>query len=878
MFKNISAKFKGGEHVSRRYLRFYHKLLSEIRRCDDEFASATQEQLIKYAQVCVSPILYNNLDRSISANKIYPATLKARSTLRLFSIVKAMVKQTLGFEVYDEQMIGAFALFEGRIIEMNTGEGKTLVAAVAATVRGLLKFNVHIVTTNEYLACRDVAIMKPLYNAFGLSVSSLRKDMDIEDRKSTYGCAIIYTTASELGFDFLRNNTASCTNNQVANPFQFTIIDEVDSVLIDDARTPLILSQSVQSEASTISLFADVVSQFSTVVRPDIRYTTPDDVFDADLILYLKQKQAALTEAGYTHFENILLERKLILSREDLYSERAIGLIQGIQMAAQARWLYIRDVDYVIEHNEIIIINPNTGRKDIGRRWSNGLHQAIEANERLTIRPSSRCIASITIQSLFSMYGILSGMSGTVHSEQREFASLFGLDVISIPPHRPNIRLDYNDVVFSTKSAKFAQLTKDIQAFHLNKRPVLVGTQSIQESEELSRCLELAGIAHTVLNAKNHEREAAIVAHAGDAGAVTISTNMAGRGTDIKLGGTDAASTASVASLGGLHVIGTSRALSRRIDDQLRGRAGRQGDPGSSQFYISLEDEIFTVFSKSSMISFMKTLVDHSDGNGIQTDLVSRAIRDIQQICMDQQYETRKHLVRFDRIIDIQRKEIYALRQAVLFKTECSMVKDQNNETREFVAQLFERAIARFLPEFLDGSVLTDDSILQLENYLTIRFGIVCPLQNTFETSASPDTTKIRSCIFAHLVQHFDNLMGQLADFYTVDPSIPPQSVVSHFVGGVFLKVLDELWQDENAVLLSIKDNIHLSSYAHRDPWCEFNQRAFAEFAALLSQLELTVTESLFEHAHMNIQVLKGIEVKTIDKSKFLTDSSLSRD
>jgi preprotein translocase subunit SecA len=601
-----------------------------------------------------------------------------------FAVARETSKRVLGMRHFDEQMIGGMVLHQGRIAEMRTGEGKTLVATLPAYLNALSGRSVHVVTVNDYLARRDAEWMGRLYNALDMSVGVILSGMPNQDRQRSYACAITYATNNELGFDYLRDNMAFHPSQRVQRDHAFAVVDEVDSILIDEARTPLIISGPTDDRSD---LYARINVLIPQLERQAATAGNDEGEGPGDYFVDEKARQVQLTEAGHEKVENLLTEIGLLAAGDSLYSTTNISLMHHIYAAIRAHALFQKDVDYVVKDNEIIIVDEFTGRTMPGRRWSEGLHQAVEAKESVIIQSENQTLASITYQNYFRLYEKLSGMTGTADTEAYEFQEIYGLEVVVIPTHRPMVRDDRGDLVFLTPKEKFDAIIDDIKDCAQRGQPVLVGTTSIETSEYLSGLLKKQNIKHEVLNAKFHEKEAQIVAQAGRPGSVTVATNMAGRGTDIVLGGNLTAELAELGdadedkiaavraaweerqaqtlAAGGLHIVGTERHESRRIDNQLRGRSGRQGDPGSSRFYLSLEDNLMRIFASERVAGLMQKL-GMQEGEAIEHPWVSKAIENAQRKVEGRNFDIRKQLLEFDDVANEQRKHVYEQRRNVM--------------------------------------------------------------------------------------------------------------------------------------------------------------------------------------------------------------------
>ena len=629
-----------------------------------------------------------------------------------FAVVREAARRTLGMRHFDVQLIGGLTLHQGRIAEMRTGEGKTLVATLPAYVNALPGQGVHVVTVNEYLAQRDAEWMGPVFRFLGLTIGVIRNSQNSEEKRAAYACDITYGTNNEFGFDYLRDNLAYRLEDRVQRGLSFAIVDEVDSILIDEARTPLIISGP--AEEST-----EAYLSINKLVPKLVRQAEEDG--PGDFSVDEKAKQVHVTEAGHEHVEQLMLEHGLLREGESLYDTANIRLMHHLSAALRAHSIYRRDVEYIVRNGEVIIVDEFTGRTMPGRRWSDGLHQAVEAKEGVRVREENQTVASITFQNFFRLYKKLSGMTGTADTEAPEFLQIYGLEVVVIPTHRPMVRKDMPDLVYLTQADKFAAIIEDINDCATRQQPVLVGTTTIEASELLSELLKKQNIAHEVLNAKQHEREAHVVAQAGQPGSVTIATNMAGRGTDIQLGGNfeaeiddleaagevlDEARRAELKSAwqkrhdvvlaaGGLHIVGTERHESRRIDNQLRGRSGRQGDPGSSRFYLSMEDTLMRIFGDPNRTKRLLQMAGMKAGEVIESGMLTRQIEKAQRKVESHNFDIRKQLLLFDDVANDQRKVVYQQR------TEILGTSDLANAVASMRADAVTALIDQFVPNRL---------------------------------------------------------------------------------------------------------------------------------------------------------------------------------
>jgi preprotein translocase subunit SecA len=819
-----------------RELKRYFKIVEEINAIEPEISKLSDEALKAKTE---------EFKERLSKGESLDDLLR-----EAFAVVREVAKRTLGMRHFDVQLVGGIVLHEGKIAEMKTGEGKTLVATLAAYLNALEGKGVHVVTVNDYLARRDVQWMGPIYNFLGLSVGVIQPDASFVydptyrvadkrfdrlrpcSKKQAYAADITYGTNNEFGFDYLRDNMVYNVDELCQRELNYAIVDEVDSILIDEARTPLIISGP--SEESTDIYYA---------VNRIIKYLKPDEDFKLDE----KLKTVVLTEQGSRKSEKLL-------GIDNLYDPSNIQIVHHINQAIRAHYFFKKDVDYVVKDGKVIIVDEFTGRLLPGRRWSDGLHQAIEAKEGLKIEAENQTLATITFQNYFRMYKKLAGMTGTADTEAAEFAEIYNLEVVVIPTHKPMIRIDYPDSVYKTEKAKYEAVVREIEECYKTGRPVLAGTTSIEKSELLSRMLKKKGIPHNVLNAKYHDKEAEIVAQAGRIGAVTIATNMAGRGTDILLGGnpeflaremlngknyteeefTEALKKAKeicekehekVVSLGGLHIIGTERHESRRIDNQLRGRAGRQGDPGSSRFYLSLEDELLRLFGGERLQNLMHFLKIEDD-TPIENKMVSKAIENAQKRVEAHNFDIRKHLLKYDDVMNSQRKEIYSFRKEVL---ESESLKDK-------VFELLEMEIDELVDFYLSEQ---DEGIEKLKEQINVRFDIDVDLSN-----------KSKEEIKQYLNE-------KLKEAYEQKESKVGTQLMRDVEKMIFLHVIDTKWKDHLLAIDHIKEGIGLRGYAQKDPLVEYKKEAFELFEEMSRNIISDILTRLFK-----IQVREESQVK----------------
>jgi preprotein translocase subunit SecA len=755
-----------------------------------------------------------------------------------FAVCREASRRVLGLRHYDVQMIGGMVLHSGRIAEMRTGEGKTLVATLPTYLNALAGKGVHVVTVNDYLARRDSAWMGKLYNFLGMSVGVVYPNMPHSDKKGAYAADITYGTNNEYGFDYLRDNMALAKEDRFQRGQFFAIVDEVDSILIDEARTPLIISGPADESPELYLRVNKIVPRLTKQEKED---------GIGDFWVDEKQKQVHLSEAGMEHAEELLRRDGILTEDEGLYGANNLAVVHHLNAALRAHSLYQRDVDYIVRDDEVIIVDEFTGRTLAGRRWSDGLHQAVEAKEGVQIQRENQTLASITFQNYFRMYAKLSGMTGTADTEAYEFQSIYGLEVVVIPTHRAMVRKDQSDLVYLTRQAKFDAVIEDIKDCYQRGQPVLVGTTSIETSELLAGQLAAAKIPHEVLNAKQHEREAQIVAQAGRAKGVTIATNMAGRGTDIVLGGSleailhemgEGASELDIArakaewqkhhdevlALGGLHIIGTERHESRRIDNQLRGRSGRQGDAGSSRFYLSLEDNLMRIFAAEWVQTAMRRM-GMKEHEVIESSLVTKQIQNAQRKVESHNFDIRKNLLDFDDVANDQRKVIYQQRNELL---ESESVQESIDAIREDV---FDEHARRYVPV---NSVDEQWDIDALQRSLADDFGVEVDIRNLLDSSEEVDDTTIAREVIKAGDRHFADKEAQVG-----------AEIMRQLEKHLMLNVLDQSWKEHLARMDYLRQGIHLRGYAQKQPKQEYKRESFELFSEMLEKVKREVITML---------------------------------
>jgi preprotein translocase subunit SecA len=807
-----------------RLLRQLQRSVERINALEPEMEKLTDEQL-----QAKTPEFKQRIENGEALDKLLPEA---------FAVCREASRRVLGMRHYDVQLIGGMVLHLGKIAEMRTGEGKTLVGTLPVYLNALEGKGTHVVTVNDYLARRDSAWMGKLYNWLGLSVGVVYPGMPHGDKHAAYACDITYGTNNEFGFDYLRDNMALSKDDRFQRGLHYAIVDEVDSILIDEARTPLIISGPADESP-------ELYIKVNRLVPNLVRQASEDG--EGDYWVDEKGKQVHLSESGQEHAEALLRQAGIIGEDDSLYSGSNLSVVHHLNAAMRAHAIYQRDVDYIVRDGEVIIVDEFTGRTLAGRRWSDGLHQAVEAKEGVPVQRENQTLASITFQNLFRMYGKLAGMTGTADTEAYEFQSIYGLEVIVIPTHKPVQRKDYPDAVFLNRAGKYRAVLAEIKDANARQQPVLVGTTSIEVSEMLSQQLNEAGIAHEVLNAKQHEREAQIVAQAGRPGAITIATNMAGRGTDIVLGGSLEAELAqieadtgspvddvtharlkaewqqrhdAVKAAGGLHIVGTERHESRRIDNQLRGRAGRQGDPGSSRFYLSLEDNLMRIFAADWVQKAMARMGLKED-DVIESGLVTKQIANAQRKVEAHNFDIRKNLLDYDDVNNDQRKVIYGQRNELL---EAESVQENVEGIREDVVA---DTVARFVPP---NSVDEQWDLPGLEATLADEFGVRVELQQLARESSELSAEDIGEHVSKAVSDHFAERETQLG-------AETMRLLEKH----IMLNVLDQSWKEHLARMDYLRQGIHLRGYAQKQPKQEYKKEAFELFSDMLDKVKREV-------------------------------------
>ncbi len=766
----------------------------------------------------------------------------------IFAAVREASKRTIGLRHYDCQLIGGLVLNDGNITEMKTGEGKTLVATLPAIFNALLGKKVYVVTVNDYLAERDANWMKPVYEYFGLSVGALTSAQDFKDKQATYESNIVYCTSSELGFDYLRDNMVLFKNQKTQKDLNFAIVDEVDSILIDEARTPLIISGATDDDASAYPVFLKLLPNLHRQMREGTEEEPLKDNEKGDFLIDEKLRSVELTDDGFEKVENFLVNRNLIKPDESLYTTNNLKFLKYIQATLKANLLFEKNIHYMVENNKVVLIDDNTGRKLPGRRVSEGVMQALECKERVPIQQETQTLASTTFQNFFRLFDKISGMTGTADTEAAEFKEIYGMDVVVLPTNQEMIRNDVNDVVYVNEADKFNALVNEIKEIHEKSAPILVGTASIESSEKLSNRLKREGIRHKVLNAKFHEKEAMIIAEAGRPGAITIATNMAGRGTDIVLGGKQEEHDQDweekhnqVIEAGGLHVIGTERHESRRIDNQLRGRSGRQGDPGYSRFFLSLDDNVLRLFIDENRKQLFSRLSDGMDDSSIEHPLLNNAIANAQKKIENRNFEIRKQILEYDDVSNDQRLTIYKLRDYFLEEN------DSEKLLFEYLDNLLEKTADKLLPEDQNSNWKFDN----LDKTLTQSLGV------------SPDFNLLEKngLNFGKVMDYMNNFYQK----YYFEKFGPLKERKAELERQIAIQVMDAAWKRHLQNIDSLRSNIGLRAYAQRNPINEFKKESFYLFDAMIESFKDDIVKILF---NIKIQTMSPKEFEEHKKRR----------
>jgi len=833
MMTSIFKKVFGSKNA--RVLKLMQKTVSKVNAIEAQMQALSDSQIIDKTNDFKA-----RLAKGETTDQLLPEA---------FALVREASVRAMGMRHFDVQLIGGITLHQGSVAEMRTGEGKTLVATLAVYLNALSGRGVHVVTVNDYLASRDAEWMRPLYEALGMSVGVVLSQQDPEVKRAAYQADITYGTNNEFGFDYLRDNMAFSIEEKVQRDFNFAVIDEVDSILIDEARTPLIISGPAEDSSK---MYAGINKLVPTLLRfeGEIDVKDTEQVVKEHFVVDEKNRTVDLTEAGHEIVEDLLVQDGFLKAGESLYAPQNLNLLHHVLAGLRAHNLFQRDKDYIVQDNEVVIVDEHTGRIMPGRRWSEGLHQAIEAKEGVDIQLESQTLASTTFQNYFRLYENLSGMTGTADTEAFELQQIYGLTVVVIPTNLNVQRIDSNDLIYMTMEEKYQAIIEEIKVTKAKGQPVLVGTASVESSELISQLLIKENIEHNVLNAKHHGREADIIVEAGRPAAVTIATNMAGRGTDIVLGGRlkeeleGAAESEhesikiawkkrqdAVLASGGLHIIGTERHESRRIDNQLRGRAGRQGDPGSSRFFLSLEDDLMRIFASDRMRSFMRSLgMEH--GEAIEHKMVSNAIEKAQRKVEGRNFDIRKSLLEYDDVANDQRNVVYTQRNEV-------MASDDISETIRLIREeVVGDTVANYIPP---QSIEEQWDVEGLEKAVQAEYGLNLPIREWLKTDSS-----------LHEETLTEKLQLEIANAYQAKEEMVGVEGMRTFEKQVMLQVLDTLWKEHLQTMDNLRQGIHLRGYAQKNPKQEYKRESFELFQHLLSNIKTDVIKVL---SHVQIQM-----------------------
>ncbi|WP_025821046.1 preprotein translocase subunit SecA [Shewanella marina] len=854
MFGKVLTKIFGSRND--RTLKTLGKVVTKINAMEADFEKLSDEELkaktIEFRQ---------RIQDGTKVNDLIP---------EVFATVREASKRVFEMRHFDVQLLGGMVLDSNRIAEMRTGEGKTLTATLPAYLNALSGKGVHVITVNDYLARRDAEFNRPLFEFLGLTVGINVAGLGQQQKKDAYTADITYGTNNEFGFDYLRDNMAFSPEERVQRPLHYALIDEVDSILIDEARTPLIISGAAEDSSE---LYIKVNTLIPHLIRQD-KEDSDDFVGEGDYSIDEKAKQVLLTERGQEKVEVLLTERGMLAEGDSLYSAANISLLHHVTAGLRAHTLFEKDVDYIVENGEVVIVDEHTGRTMPGRRWSEGLHQAVEAKEGVKIQNENQTLASITFQNYFRQYDKLAGMTGTADTEAFEFQHIYGLDTVVVPTNRPMVRKDMPDLVYLTAEEKYAAIIEDIKGCRERGQPVLVGTVSIEQSELLARLMKQEKIPHQVLNAKFHEKEADIVAQAGRTGAVTIATNMAGRGTDIVLGGNwlmelEAINNPSpevkakmkaewqerhdaVIASGGLHILGTERHESRRIDNQLRGRAGRQGDAGSSRFYLSMEDSLMRIFASDRVSGMMKKL-GMEKGEAIEHPWVSRAIENAQRKVEARNFDIRKQLLEFDDVANDQRQVVYSQRNDLM---DAESIEDTITNIE---ADVVSGVIDQYIPP---QSVEELWDVPGLEQRLQSEFGLTLPIQEWLDKDEELYEETLR-----------ETIVKAWQDAYKAKEEMVSAPVLRQFEKAVMLQTLDGLWKEHLAAMDHLRQGIHLRGYAQKNPKQEYKRESFELFQQMLESLKHDVISILSK-----VQVQAQSDVDEMEQRRREEEAKIKRD
>jgi len=835
------AKIFGSKN--KRELKRMHKIVNEINKIGEGLAELSDEELQAY-----TPKFQQQFQEGRSLDEILPEA---------YAIAREASTRVMGMRHFDVQLVGGIALHEGRIAEMRTGEGKTLTATLPVYLNALSGKGVHVVTVNDYLAERDANWMRPLYEFLGLTVGIIKSQQPTEEKRAAYVADITYGTNNEYGFDYLRDNMAFRLEDKVQRELNYALVDEVDSILIDEARTPLIISGPASDSSELYIAINKLIPQLK---KAEMEEGDKEPRTDGDYTVDEKNRQVELTEQGHENIERLLTQIGLLSEGDSLYSAQSLNLLHHVHAALKANILFERDRDYIVQDGQVVIVDEHTGRTMPGRRWSEGIHQAVEAKENLHIQQENQTLASTTFQNYFRLYNKLAGMTGTADTEAPEFMQIYGLDVVVIPTHRPLARVDHNDLVYLNTEDKYKAIVAAIKAAVEKGAPVLVGTATIASSEHLSQRLRQEKIEHKVLNAKFHEQEAQIIAQAGRPGVVTIATNMAGRGTDIVLGGNPEEMIAGldtpteeqveaireqcakdqvfVKEVGGLHIIGTERHESRRIDNQLRGRAGRQGDPGDTRFFLSMDDDLMRIFASDRVRNMMRNL-GLRDGEAIEHRWISRAIENAQRKVEGRNFDIRKNLLEYDDVANEQRSIIYKQRNAIL------NAEDLSDSVKAIRHDVVQELVHGFMPP---STVEEQWDVPGLEKAISTDFQLKLDIEAALKNDINLHIEDVCNMVHDALAQEYEH---KEADVEAMGVSL--RKVEQHMM----LQVLDRHWKEHLANMDHLRQGIHLRGYAQRNPKQEYKLEGFELFQTMLSEIE-----------HEFIRVMSTLELRNDDEER----------
>ncbi|HQQ61988.1 MAG TPA: preprotein translocase subunit SecA [Pseudomonadales bacterium] len=837
MIGNVLKKIFGSKNE--RELKRLGKVVAQVNALEPQWQALTDEQL-----AAKTTEFRERLKKGGTLDQLLPEA---------FASVREAAKRTLGLRHFDVQLIGGMVLHSGKIAEMRTGEGKTLVATLPVYLNALAGEGVHVVTVNDYLASRDANWMRPVYEKLGMTVGVILSQQSPDEKRIAYQQDITYGTNNEYGFDYLRDNMALSVEDKVQRRLFFAIVDEVDSILIDEARTPLIISGAAENSSAVYKRINALMPRLKQQTEETPGHYTLDE----------KQRQAELTEEGHQLIEQLLIKDGLLDANDSLYAVTNLSLLHHIHAGLRAHTLFHRDVEYIVQEGQVVLIDEHTGRTMPGRRLSEGLHQALEAKEGVEIQSESQTLASTTFQNYFRMYSKLAGMTGTADTEAPEFMQIYGLDVVVMPTNRPLVRKDLNDVVYMSKEEKYEAIIQDVKKYIAQNAPVLVGTASVETSEEMSRRLQQAGIEHRVLNAKFHAQEAEIIAQAGRPATVTIATNMAGRGTDIVLGGKWEAELAAlqnptqqqidkikaewkarheaVLAAGGLHILGTERHESRRIDNQLRGRAGRQGDPGLSRFYLSLEDDLMRIFASERVKSIMQAL-GMQRGEAIEHSMVTNSIEKAQRKVEGRNFDIRKQLLEYDNVANDQRQVIYQQRNDIL----------EAEDVGDVISAIRDDVVGEWISQYVPAQSFVEQWDLPgLEQALETEIGLKLPLRDWLAADVNLQEATLHKRILqeatAHYVKKYEGV----------------EVILRQVEKQIMLQVLDNLWKEHLASMDHLRQGINLRAYAQKNPKQEFKRESFELFRLLLDNIKSEIIRILFR-----IEIASREEIDAMEEQR----------